>query len=160
MTLPHLSEDIRILIQLLNKHNVEYLIVGEIAVIYYGYPRYTGNVDIYNPDKNNVKKLFECLTEFWDGNIPGINNPSELEHPGIIVHFGLTPNRVDLINQIDGVTFKEAWDNVIKDKLTDKKGETSSRINIINLKHLRINKQKSVRQKDKDDLEHLRGFKR
>jgi len=33
----------------------------------------------------------------------------ELMQRGTIFQFGLPPNRIDLINNIEGVTFEEAW---------------------------------------------------
>ena len=40
---PEFSEFLR----LLNANGVEYLLIGGYAVGYYGYPRYTGDIDIW-----------------------------------------------------------------------------------------------------------------
>lgn len=62
------------------------MIVGGEAVIYYGYPRLTGDVDFFfSSDDKNVIRLFETLSEFWDGNIPGIESEDELKKPGYII---------------------------------------------------------------------------
>jgi len=46
-------------IDLLNKHNVEYLLVGGMAVNLHGYRRATGDMDIFvNPTKEIIKSLF------------------------------------------------------------------------------------------------------
>ena len=43
----HFSPDVREFIGLLHKHGVRYVIVGGEAVIYYGYARFTGDVDFF-----------------------------------------------------------------------------------------------------------------
>lgn len=34
-------------IEICNKHAVEYLVVGGLAVVVHGYPRFTGDMDIW-----------------------------------------------------------------------------------------------------------------
>ena len=41
------SPDILEFLQLLERHGVRYLIVGGEAVIFYGYPRFTGDIDFF-----------------------------------------------------------------------------------------------------------------
>jgi hypothetical protein len=43
-----LHPDFKDFLRLLNSHRVEYLVVGGYAVGYHGYPRATGDLDIYN----------------------------------------------------------------------------------------------------------------
>lgn len=53
-----LIPDFRELLELLNKNEVEYLIVGGYAVIAHGYPRLTIDIDVWvKPSKENSKKL-------------------------------------------------------------------------------------------------------
>ena len=156
MKLPQLSKDIEVFLKILGKHSVRYLIVGGVAVIYHGYPRYTGDIDIfYDRDTENAKRVFNALEEFWEGDIPAIKSYSELEEPGVIIQFGQPPNRIDLINQIDGVTFAQAWKNLITERI----GHFSEKpvtTYIINKELLITNKQACTRPKDKDDLEKLK----
>jgi hypothetical protein len=42
-----LTPDFREFIELLNAHEVRYLVVGGYAVAYHGYPRYTHGIDIW-----------------------------------------------------------------------------------------------------------------
>jgi hypothetical protein len=42
-----LHPDFRDFLRLLNSHRVEYLVVGGYAVGYHGYPRATGDLDIW-----------------------------------------------------------------------------------------------------------------
>ncbi|MBI4232359.1 hypothetical protein HY605_03950, partial [Candidatus Peregrinibacteria bacterium] len=148
MKLPQLSKDIGIFLKIFGKHGVRYLIVGGVAVIYHGYPRYTGDIDIfYDREEENAKKLFKALEEFWEGNIPAIKSYSELKELGIIIQFGQPPNRIDLINQIDGVTFAQAWDNLITEQIAQSPEEPVTTY-IINKELLIANKQSCTRPKD------------
>ena len=61
----HLPPDFREFFQLLNSHKVLYLVIGGYAVAYHGYPRATGDIDIWiatNPD--NAKKTVQAIKEF------------------------------------------------------------------------------------------------
>lgn len=148
------SPDILEFLRLLHSHQVRYLIVGGQAVIYHGYARLTGDIDIfYSIEMNNVLALFYCLTEFWDQNIPGIQSPDELAVPGRVTQFGVPPNRIDLITQIDGVEFDDAWSGRIIVPIAHVKEPFP--INIIGLKELIKNKSTSRRSKDLDDLQYL-----
>src|SRR4030042_3756428 len=106
----HFSPDVQEFLRLLYKHEVKYLLVGGEAVIYYGYARLTGDVDFYYKcDTENASKLFSALSEFWGGNIPETETFEELTQVGLILQFGVPPNRIDLINSIDGGEFDKAW---------------------------------------------------
>ncbi len=104
------SADTLEFISLLYRHGVVYLIVGGEAVIFPGHLRLTGDVDFfYERTPGNSKKLFECLQEFWDGMIPEVEQEDDFMDEGVIFQFGRPPNRIDLLNKIDGVEFDEAW---------------------------------------------------
>lgn len=137
----------------------KYLVVGGEAVIYYGYPRLTGDIDFfYSSDDENADLLFNVLLEFWDNDIPGLKNPEELQSPGYMIQFGVPPNRIDLINDIEGVSFDTAWDNRKKESITIKRKEVS--IYFIGLSDLIVNKRRTGRNKDLEDLESIDdGFK-
>ena len=159
MKVANFPKDVQELLFLLSKYGVRYLIVGGEAVIYYGNPRLTGDIDFfYENDSKNVAKLFEALTEFWDSAIPGIENKEELFEDGVIVQFGLPPNRIDLINNIEAVSFEEAWEN----KLTETVNINSNLIPIfyIGLEELIINKQSIGRNKDQEDLKFLKAIQK
>jgi hypothetical protein len=97
-------------LQFLNEFQVEYLIVGGFAVMKYGEPRYTKDLDIWihNSGQNSVR-LVEALTKFG----------APLEHDGITAHtfteaqvvyqIGIAPVRIDVLTEITGVEFTDAW---------------------------------------------------
>jgi len=152
----YFSKDVQDFLILLDRHMVRYVIVGGEAVIYYGYPRLTGDIDfLYDIKKDNVSALFQVLLAFWDQDIPGIRNEKELMEKGAIFQFGLPPNRLDLINDIDGLTFEEAWDSrlTVRLRISDEEIE----IHYIGRQELIKNKKASDRPKDRDDLRFLTG---
>lgn len=72
MTPSHFSQDVQDLLSLLFKFRVRYLIVGAEAVIYHGFARLTGDVDIFfEPSPQNCQALFSALQEFWADPMPG-----------------------------------------------------------------------------------------
>ena len=154
MTGEHLARDIVELIRLMQLHEVRFVLVGGEAVIYYGYPRVTGDVDFfYERSIENTRRLFAALEEFWAGPVPGVERFEELMEPGLSLMFGRPPNRVDLLNRISGVDFDEAWTSRVLDTIHAETEEIP--LPIIGLQALIKNKQASARNKDLDDVEHL-----
>ena len=102
-----------------------------------------------------MQRLFQALRTFWGGEIPGVGSPAELADPGVVIQFGRPPNRIDLINQIDGVTFEQAWPGRLEAEVAG--GSLPTRANYIGVRDLIQNKEASGRPKDLDDLAYLRG---
>ncbi len=153
----YFSSDTRQFLFLLHKYEVKYLIVGGEAVIYYGYPRLTGDIDLfYARDTENAGLLYEVLLDFWDNDIPGLTEPNELRNPGYVIQFGVPPNRIDLINEIEGVSFDRAWDNRVTESVTIGGKDTS--IYFIGLSDLIVNKRQTGRNKDLEDLNYLESI--
>lgn len=150
----YFSKDIKEFLFLLARYNVKYVIIGGEAVIYYGYARLTGDIDMfYDRSEENAEKLFQVLNNFWKGDIPGVKGKQELLEKGIIWQFGIPPNRIDLINSIDAVTFKEAWDFKEIAFLQKKP------VYFIGLEQLKKNKRAIKRYKDLEDLDYLNNIK-
>ena len=155
MKAAHFSPDTIDLLRILHVSRVRYVIVGGEAVIYYGHIRLTGDVDIfYEPSEKNAKNLFSALLEFWAGSIPGIQNFKEFATEGTIVQFGTPPNRIDLINRIEGVNFSDAWDSRVEDSIQIE--EAVIPVYFISLELLIRNKEAVGRYKDLDDLQYLK----
>lgn len=149
------SSDILFFLRLLAKMGVRYLIVGGEAVIYHGYPRLTGDIDFfYENTALNSRRLFQALLEFWEGRIPGVSSAEELLEEGIILQFGRPPHRIDLMNRIDGVTFRRAWPSRIRVRLKTKSGIVPAVY--IGLRPLLANKRATARPRDLDDALSLR----
>jgi hypothetical protein len=133
---------------LLNAHQVKYLLIGGYAVGYHGYPRAT--VDMYvwvAINSANAEKIVTVLAEFGFQS-PELNTELFLEEKRI-VRMGVPPLRIEVTTGIDGVEFDECYAERISDSIDDVP------VNLINLRHLKINKQASGRAKDLNDLENL-----
>jgi hypothetical protein len=63
--------------------------------------------------------------------------------------FGRPPYRIDLLNEIDGVTFLEVWNGATSATLD---GQT---IRVIGLSELKKNKNATGRKKDEEDVRRL-----
>jgi hypothetical protein len=103
-----LPKDWREFIGSLNSGEVEYLIVGAFALAFYGFPRYTGDIDILvraSPD--NARKVAQVISAFGFGSL-GLSENDFLT-PGQVIQLGLAPNRIDLLTSITGVEFEDAW---------------------------------------------------
>lgn len=151
----YFSPDTQELLRLLHDHRVRCLIVGGEAVIFYGHARLTGDIDLfYDRRATNAQRLHRALKEFWGGSIPGVASYRELMEAGAITQFGRPPNRVDLINRIDGVTFDDAW-STRNTVVLDAPGKPIP-IHYLGLSMLIKNKEAAARPKDLDDLAYLK----
>lgn len=150
------SKDVIEFLRALHDHRVRYLVVGGEAVILHGYPRLTGDIDFFHEaTPANARRLMSALDQFWNGKIPGLRSVDELLEPGVIIQFGRPPNRIDLMNQIDGVTFQGAWNSRIRVRANV--APSPLILNYIGLRILLQNKRASGRAKDMDDIEHLQA---
>lgn len=96
------------LCELFNAHEVEYLLVGGQAVIAHGYPRLTKDMDLWlRPTAENGTRVLKALKDF--GASPPNFTPARFEAPDTLIMLGNEPFRVDLLTDIPGVNFGEAW---------------------------------------------------
>jgi len=135
-------------IELLNKHNVKYLIVGAYALALYAEPRNTGDIDVFiERTDENATNLLKALEEFGFGSLA--LTVTDFISENIIVQLGVQPVRIDIITTISGVSFEEAFSTKEKKQF----GKTVA--NFISKKFLIKNKKTSARKKDLADLELL-----
>ncbi len=148
MAMIQLPPDFKEFLKLLNSHRVEYLLVGGYAVGYHGYPRATGDMDLWVAIRQrNAEKLVAVLREFGF-NAPQLSADLFLQE-NQIVRMGVPPMRIELLTTISGVGFDSCYSERIVDVIDNVE------VYIINLKYLKQNKQASGRHKDLDDLQHL-----
>jgi len=92
----------------LSAEGVEFLIVGAYAVAGHGLPRATGDIDLWvRPSRDNATKVWNALGRF--GAPRSRLTPESFTERDIVYQIGLPPNRIDILTDIDGVTFEEAW---------------------------------------------------
>jgi len=143
-----LTPEYKEFVELLNSHKVEYLIIGGFAVCYYGYVRYTGDIDIWvNPTKGNAENLVKALNEFGFASLK--NSSNELCTEGYVFQLGYEPNRIDIITSATGLVFDECFNK--KERMEFEGIE----INFIDIQNLIKNKNATGRAQDIADVKNL-----
>ena len=103
-----MNQDFKELLLAFNAHNVEYLIVGAHALAAHGHVRATKDLDLWvRPEQSNAEKALQALSDF--GAPLGDLTADDLSKKETIFQIGLPPIRIDIITNIDGVEFEEAW---------------------------------------------------
>jgi hypothetical protein len=111
-----LSQDFKEFIELLNKHNVRYLIIGGYAVALHGHPRYTKDLDIWiEMEPANADRLIDALTDFGFGSV-GLSQ-NDFVTPDQVIQLGYPPNRIDLITTPDGIDFETCYKSKLEIQL-------------------------------------------
>ena len=143
-----LHPDFKDFLRLLNSRGVEYLIVGGYAVGYHGYPRATGDIDIWIAvSESNARKVAMALRDFG---MPEEKISEELFlDKDKVIRMGIPPVRIEIITGASGVNFPDCYS---RREAIDIDGVP---VNFISLRDLRANKRACGRHKDLEDLEHL-----
>jgi predicted nucleotidyltransferase len=143
-----LHRDFKEFLQLLNSNGVEYLVVGGYAVGHYGYPRATGDLDVWiEVNETNAAKAAGVVREFG---MPEEQVSVDLFlRKNQVIRMGLPPVRIEIITGVSGLEFAECYprrQTVVMDEVT---------VNLISLADLKTNKRAAGRHQDLEDLEHL-----
>ncbi len=142
------QQDFRELLALLNKHEVDYVIVGAYAPGFHGVPRYTGALDIYvKPDPANAERIMRAFHEFGFGSI-GLT-AADFEEENKVVQLGVPPIRIGMMTSITGVSWEQARAGTVKGWF----GELT--VPYIGRDDLISNKRALGRKRDLADLEGL-----
>ena len=140
--------DFKEFLNLLQVHEVEYLLIGAYAVGYHGYPRATNDLDIWIAATSlNAERVVEALRDFGF-DVPELS-PQLLLSPKRIIRIGEEPIRIEILNWASGVEFGQCYNKRIVDKLD------GVEVNLIGMEDLKVNKTASGRLKDLADLENL-----
>ena len=101
------NQDFQDFIEALNKATVEYILVGGYAVILHGYIRSTADMDIWeNKTPGNYQKLRKAFSYFG---APIFSEKEFLGDRFNVWGIGVEPNRIEVLNNIKGVVFSEAY---------------------------------------------------
>lgn len=143
-----LPTDFKEFLQLLNAARVDYLVVGGYAVGIYGYPRSTGDLDIWVAiDEENASRLGQVLEQF------GFAADSIRSHlllkEGRILRMGVPPLRIEVITRASGVSFHDCYEARMVTFID------GVEVSVIGLDHLKANKRAAGRPKDLADLDNL-----
>ncbi len=143
-----LPPDFKEFLALLNAHDVEYLLIGGYAVGYHGYPRATHDMDVWvGVSPTNAVRMVSALCAFGF-DLPELSAALFLKKDSL-VRMGVSPMRLEILTGISGVHFDSCYAERIVDEID------GIPVNIIGLRHLKVNKKASGRHKDLDDLENL-----
>lgn len=129
---------------------VDFIVIGGYSVIFHGYARSTGDVDLWlRPDNVNKLKLLDVLKQM-DFDQEDIQHIAELDFAKHIV-FSMwdEPEKVDFLTRISMIEFEDADQRKI---IADIDGIT---IPFLHLNDLVLSKFNTGRLKDKADVEEL-----
>src|SRR5437667_6070014 len=139
MTLEGLNEDFRD------------LSVGAYALAFHGAPRASGDIDLFiRPSADNARRLFGALMRFGAPLASAGVTAADFEQAGIVYQLGLPPRRIDLLTEISGLTFDEAWASRVAAEVE------GCSVNFIGRDALVKNKAATGRAKDIADIARLR----
>ena len=143
-----LDQDFREFIELLNKNEVRYLVVGGYAVGFHGYPRYTKDLDVWvEVDLENAKKIKRSLDEFGF-NESGLTE-SDFLTPYQFIQLGYPPVRIDIATGCEGVEFDTCFQRKETIEID------GLEIKFIDIENLIVNKKALARPQDLADISNL-----
>jgi hypothetical protein len=142
------EKDYEEFLELLNKHDVCYCIIGSFALAFHARPRYTKDMDILvEATTDNAKRLLAALNEFGFGSLNLAEN--DFSSKGNIIQLGYEPIRIAILTSLKGLEFADIWASRIQGPY----GKQT--VNFIDRQNLIRSKQLSNRAQDKADLELL-----
>lgn len=145
-----LPKDFREFIELLNCHGARYLLVGGWAVAWHGFPRFTGDMDVFvEVSETNAAALSRVLRDFGFGACRFAF--SDLQEPDTAIQLGKPPRRIDLMTAATGLSFADAWERRITTEIDGVTLQMLSRADLIH------NKRMIGRLQDMADLERLQA---
>ena len=143
------NEHFRDFIQALNENDVEYVLVGGMAVILHGYVRGTGDMDVWvNKTNDNYKKLVNAFTQFGMP-VFDMTEKAFLGNKFDVWGIGVQPVRIEIMTAVKGLNFADAF------KMSQIYNEEGLKIRFIHINHLIEAKKASGRYRDLDDIDQL-----
>lgn len=143
-----LAADFKDFLSLCLSHEARFMVIGGYAVVHYSRPRYTGDLDVWiDASEENAHRIVAVLRDF------GLSGPDittgMITDKKQIIRLGFEPMRLGLFTRIPALEFDDCYprrESVNVGKLL---------VPFISLEDLKINKRKSGRPKDMQDLEEL-----
>jgi predicted nucleotidyltransferase len=137
------------------KNQVEFILVGGYAVIYHGYVRATGDMDVWLRPTNENKQLLIEVFKKLQFDPDGVKKLSEMDFTEVVIfHIGNEPERIDFLSKVQGLDFDEAYR---QKQLLSVGGH---QVPILHLNDLIANKLLANRLKDRADVENLMRIQR
>jgi predicted nucleotidyltransferase len=143
-----LNSDYKDMLQVLLDNGVKFLLVGAYAMGAHGYPRATGDIDIWvEPSVENSGRVYRSMAAF--GAPLHEIDETTFAKPAVVFQIGIAPRRIDIITGISGVEFDEAYQ---QRQVVEIEGMP---VPILSLKDLVRNKRATGRDKDRLDADRL-----
>jgi hypothetical protein len=140
-----LNRDFKEMLSCLKDEGVDFIVVGAYALAAHGFPRATGDIDIWVRNSfENAQKVMRALTKFG-APVFRLSEEDFTAHD-MIIQLGVEPCRIDLLTGIDGVEFDKAWQNKLSITIDDLE------IGILSKEDLLRNKLATGREKDQGDI--------
>ena len=147
-----MNEDFQDFLAALHAAQVRFLVVGAHAMAVHGVPRATGDLDVWiECDPANAARAWTALESFGAPVAAMGISRTDLSTPGIVVQLGLPPRRIDLLTDVTGIRFPEAW----AERTVHDVGGID--VPFLGRSSLIANKRATGRSKDRSDLEILEG---
>jgi hypothetical protein len=139
-------------LELLEKHKVDFLLVGGYAVVLHGYVRSTGDMDLWiERTTENYQKLVSVYSDF---SAPIFPEEQFFDKTINVWGIGIEPTKIEILTEVDGLTFKESF---VKCEYFEIE---QLQIPYIDFEDLIKNKLASGRYKDLADIEQLNKNKK
>ena len=143
-----MNQDFLDLLRTFIDHDVRFLIVGAYALGVHGRPRATGDLDVWvDATPENAANIMRALEQF--GAPLGQVSADDFSRPGIVFQMGLPPLRIDVLTELTGLTFDEAWPGRIS------AGFGPLTVDVLGREAFIKNKRATGRVRDLGDLEAL-----
>ena len=148
-----LNKDYKEMLQLLLEEQVDFILVGAYALAAHGYPRATGDMDIWvRAEEINSINIYRALERF--GAPVDQITVNDFANEGIVFQIGVTPRRIDIITHLDGVSFGEADEDKV---IVEVEG---LKLPILSFDKLIKNKLSTGRERDELDVKLLQKRKK
>ena len=144
-----MSPDFLDLLRAFSDVDARFLVVGAYAVGVHGRPRATKDLDVWvEASDENAPRVMQGLIAFG-APLMGLTE-ADLRKPGLGLQIGVEPGRIDVLTQISGIAFEEAWPSRVEADFGP-----GVRCPVIGLDALLRNKRASARPQDLADVDAL-----
>ncbi len=143
-----MNQDFLDLLRSFGARSVRFLVVGAYALAVHGRPRATGDLDLWiDATPDNAVRVLAALQDFG-APLAGLS-AADLSTPGVVYQIGVPPGRVDILTELSGLLFEDAWTSRVRAPFGP------IEVDVIGREAFIRNKLATGRDKDRIDVESL-----